>query len=256
VPRAARADIGYHRPMPSFRSRRPSAVLLAFLCAGCGGKGADPEASTLELTAYGGAPLEQGLDAAALRDGWAVRFEAFRMQFSDLHIGTASIPDPTRVDLTVPSNGAGLTLAEVEVSPGEYGGAAFVVSEIEALGRATRAGVTKRFAWSFTSPTYYDACTPVTSIPEGADARIQIAVHGENLFQDELSARAPSLSFDHLAASDTDDDGFISRAELELATDLPAQPASGRVDNLWDWLVASSRTLSTLDGGSCRASSY
>jgi hypothetical protein len=241
--------------VPSLLRAHRLVALLALACAGCGGKGVSPSPSTLRISAYGGVPLEQGLVAPAPGGDWAIRFEAFRIQFSDLHIAGATVADPPRVDLTVLSNGAGLTLAEVDVEPGEYAGAAFTVSEIEALGRATRAGVTKRFAWSFTSPTFYDACGRTTSIPEGGEARFQIAAHGEALFAGELEPSASTPAFDHLASADGNGDGFITRGELELATDFPDEPGA-RVDNLWDWLVLLSRRVATLDGDACRVTSY
>jgi hypothetical protein len=229
----------------------PCALLgVALVATGCGGE-ARSEAGELRISAYGGATLEQG--PFALSDGWAVRFEAFRVQFGDLHVAGADVPDPPRVDLTVPSNGAGSTLAELEIETGEYGGAAFAVEHIEALGRATRDGVTKRFAWSFASPTYYDDCDRVTTVSHGEQARLRISVHAEVLFATELTA--PALSFDHFANADADGDGFVAQRELEVVT-APSGAASARVADSWHWLVALSRQLTRLDDGRCRTSSF
>jgi hypothetical protein len=85
---------------------------------------------------------------------------------------------------------------------------------VHVVGSATREETTTRFAWSFRQRLDY--LCDVVSFESGTKQTLEIALHGDALFQprDDPGAK---LGFDPFAAADQDDDGEITLAELDQA---------------------------------------
>lgn len=237
----------------TFSSRLCLAVSAVSALLGCSddddGGGAP---GTVVVVAYGEDFVESGVAADDMDDGWAIDFERFELWARDITLDRSRSSEPGPVDLTEPSGGAGHELVSLEVPPGVYTAPAFTLSRLEVRGRATREGVTKTFAWSFESPIRYTRCETTLTVPSGGAVTFQITVHADHLFYDSLVSEEPRLLFGPLALADADDDGTLTRAELE-ASDIGAlDPGNADIDELWSWLSAQASTLGHVDGeGHC-----
>jgi hypothetical protein len=75
----------------------------------------------------------------------------------------------------------------------------------------------------FATATTYTACESLAVVEQGAAATIQLTIHGDHLFHDDLFAAEPNVTFETLAAADADADGEVTPAEL-AAFDIRALP--------------------------------
>jgi hypothetical protein len=227
-----------------------ASVLLSTSVAGCGdGEG------TVDVRVYGEPFIEEGIPAAAMNDGWAISFTRFQVLLSDVRVAGAQIEVPGPVDLAQASSGAGHELGSALVAEGPHGDAAFIIDRLEIEGSALRGSEARTFDWMFDDATSYEDCEAVTTVPDAGVATLQIAIHADHLFYDSLVAEEPRRLFQPIADADASGDGEVTREELRT-TDIGAyDPGSeGGVENLWDWLMAASRTLGHVDGeGHCHA---
>lgn len=225
-------------------------MILIPLLAACG----DGDGS-VTVTAYGESFIEDGIPASEIDDGWAVDFSLFSVQIEDVTVAGAALTQTSTVDLSQASSGAGHVLGSVSASEGEYSDASFTIARVEIDGTAVKGTDTKSFSWVFDAPTHYTECDTTTTVTEGGEASFQITVHADHLLYDSLVSEDPKVLFQALADADTDVDGAITEAELKATGIGSYDPGSeGGVDNLWDWLIAQSRTLGHVDGeGHCHA---
>lgn len=219
--------------------------------AGCGGEGA----GTVAASAYGEAFIEAGIPAEAVGDGWSVAFDRFVVDVGDVTVGGVPVPVSGPVDLTEASEGRGHPLGTARVPAGAHSASRFELRRIDVAGRATRGARTIAFVWQFDRPVAYANCETTTSVPTDGAASFEITVHADHLLYDSLVADSPGLVFDPLAAADANDDGTLTREELEAHDIGPLDPGSeGGVDDLWTWLEAQVATLGHVDGeGHCDA---
>jgi hypothetical protein len=230
-------------------------VLSAFaLLAACDGTPSDQQHGSLELTTSS-TTTEKGFTTA---DGWSVKFNHFFVHVSAVTVAsldgvvtagaTAQI-----IDQVVPGPKTLLSATVRTARPWEdvnfeLGPAAVVddvgpqfvapvtQADVDRMvkdglsfyleGTATRAGVSKSFAWGFTTDTLQQECTgevkgaPVPGLvvpPNGSDAA-DIGIGGSVLFSDSLVGDGGALRFEPLAAADADKDGAITLEELEAVT--------------------------------------
>lgn len=219
-----------------------------------GNQGNDGQ-GTVTVTAYGESFIEDGIPASEMADGWAVEFERFEVNITEVNVAGADISVPASVDLSESSSGDGHELGSELVSTGDYGDGRFDITRVDVEGTAAKGSVTKTFHWEFEDATSYKECDTTTSVTSGGDATFQITVHADHLFYDSLVAEEPQVLFQAFADADADEDGVITQAEL-ADTDIGAyDPGSeGGIDDLWVWLIAQSRTLGHVDGeGHCHA---
>lgn len=230
------------------RSTSISLASIGLALAGCAaGEG------TVRVTAYGESFIEDGIPAEGMNDGWAVAFERFDVFVADVRVAGAAIEVPASIDLAEGSGGVGHELGSAVVSEGTYGNASFVIDRVEVDGAAMLGAETKTFSWAFELATAHQACEARTSVSNGGVGTFQITIHADHLFYDSLVAEEPEVVFQPLADADGDGDGVLTQAEL-AATDIGSHdPGSeGDVENLWDWLVAATRTIGHADGeGHC-----
>lgn len=257
--------------------------------------------SSLDFTVWGEALIEQGIPASApadepaFVDGWSVTFERFLVTLKDVraqrHDGSAKQgaldagvvfdlvkPGPKAVvsftglpsvrfdevayavaPAPAPTAGPGVSAEDVALVAGK--------ASVHVTGRAVKGGVTKRFAWSFDSATDYVDCEDPASGGKGAVAKpgmatsVELTIHGDHLFYDDVADPDAKLRFEPLAAADTSPaDGVVTLDELK-AVNLTALPlgqygtgSAANVKTLADFVGALTRSLGHFQGeGHCTA---
>lgn len=246
----------------------------------------DPGEDTLKVRIYGEEFIESGIPAGVFDDGWTLHFDRFLVSVGKVDVGETgaapalSEPDFQIFDLTQPSKGAGRPVAEAIVPTGRYDDTAYIIApaadaragnasaedvavmqaggySVYVAGSATKDGVTKRFAWGFGAVTDYVGCESLAAVNPGQPGDVQITIHGDHLFYDELYDPEALLLFDLVASADADNDGEITQAEL-LAVDLRPLPnyqvGSTDIVDLWHFIEHQSTTIGHIDGeGFCKS---
>lgn len=259
-------------------SRWFAVVAMLVACTPAEGEG------EVDVRIYGEAFIEEGIPASVFADGWALQFDSFLISVGAVTVGQAgeapglAAPEFQVFDLARPSMGAGQRVAGGAVPTGRQDDVAFVVgpdgaaaaSEVSAedlarmkdgglalyvAGSASKAGVTKRFAWGFPTRTSYSACESVAEVEADGAAVVQLTIHGDHLFYDDLYSETPDVRFDLVAQADADGDGEVTQAEL-LAVDLRPlsnyQVGSTGIVDLWHFIAHQTGTLGHIDGeGHC-----
>ncbi len=280
---ATKSGLAIHRTR-----RRDGALswLRAGLCAaalavGCESDGGGGE-GTLAVEIWGEDFIEAGIPAGEFADGFGVTFERFLVVVSDVSAargaGTPDVSDPTARVFDLTREGP-FPLLTRPVPAGRYDHTNYRIAPATAdttAGNATaadldemRAGglsvlvagtasdgpVTKHFAWAFTTDTRYVHCASLADVAAGGAATVQLTIHGDHLFYDDLFSETPSLRFAELAAADADNDGEVTQAEL-AAHDITALANYGTgsedIAELGSFVAFLTRTLGHIDGeGHC-----
>lgn len=264
-------------------------LLRAMLCAGALGLTACEAGAGAELAVrvYGEEFIEEGIPASVFDDGWTVAFDRFLINLGAIEVSEAgaspSLAEPTFqvFDLTATSSGEGQAVFAGEVSAGAYtatrykilpagedslaGNAAAADVEMMMSGRfsvfvsgtATKDGATKTFAWGWQTATSYEHCESQAMIEAGKPGAVQITIHGDHLFLDDLFSETPMVLFGLAAQADGDGDGDITRAELKAVDLRPLanyQIGSTGITDLWHFLEHLTTSLGHIDGeGHCEA---
>lgn len=229
-------------------------ALLSALTAAAACSDSDPAAGTITAYAWGEGFIEDGIPAAEVEDGWAIRFDKFLVSTGNFAAkageGGVEVGAPTYflVDLAQPSDGAGHEVVRFTAPGGDYDhygyglrpaatatpvnvAAADAAAMITAgygvwiQGSATKAGVTKSFDWGFRTKIGYAHCEMAATI-DGTDVAMVSTFHADHLFYDSLTSNEPDIRFQLIADADgaagAAADGSISMAEL-AATDITAE---------------------------------
>jgi hypothetical protein len=280
--------------------RRPMLPFLLFFAA-CNGEGGigDEGSGTARFTVYGEDFIEQGIAADEFADGWSARFEKFLVVLGDVTIarqggktapGIAQMqlfdlvaPGPHDVGTTasIPSGHWDVvgyriaplsddTALHASVGADERALVESAVASVVVHGSATKGGVTKRFEWSFSPSIAFTKCvaeqdgrqTPGFSLGDGSVEIIELTIHGDHFFYDDLASPDAELRFDAIARADDDGDadGIVTLAELggiPLATIADGAYGTGsasHVDDLGAFVAAQVATLGHYRGdGHCVA---
>jgi hypothetical protein len=153
-------------------------------------------------------------------DGWAVKFDRFIVNLGTVEVGQAGAapaleePQFQVFDLAKASKGEGQLVVAGEVPAGSYSNTQYKIyptdgdsvagnvsdADMQLMqgskysvfvsGTATKDGVQKSFAWGFTTSTSYEGCESTGEIAEGRPGAVQLTVHGDHLFYDDLSRRS------------------------------------------------------------------
>lgn len=269
-------------------------ILSSLLFAACGGG-----SGTLAFTAYGEDYIEVGIPVAAspddegVVDGWALHYSKFLIVLSDLRVaedGGAEIVSDDQswvFDMTRPGPHAITTFSDLPAgtfrevgvtmkkASGAAAGNAAAAADVALMndagysvymeGEGVKDGVTKRFAWGFDAETRYAECEDADGakgvvIPTGGEAQLQLTIHGDHLFYDDLQSDAAVIRFQAIADADADDDGQVTLAEVG-AVDLTTLPegqygtgGDGTVQDLQAFLRDLTRTFVHFQGeGHCHS---
>ncbi|MEM9492120.1 MAG: hypothetical protein AAGC55_23435 [Myxococcota bacterium] len=264
------------------------ALLLGTALGGCGADDGEALPGTLSLTIYGEEFLEDKIPAEEFNDGWEVTFSRFLVSVVNT---TAFNADDTSVrlldeqyrvfDLAQPSGGAGYAVTSnleapgglydrfsYDIAPpgdpaitssgnGSADSVGFMINNGYAVfveGLASKDAEQVTFAWGFTAGTRYNGCEAVADI-DGDEATVELTIHGDHLFYDDLVSEEPNVSFQLIADSDGDGDGVITMEELaalDITGEQRYQSGSLDIDNLYDFIDQQVSTLGHIAGeGHC-----
>ncbi|SEM20669.1 hypothetical protein SAMN05444354_1136 [Stigmatella aurantiaca] len=247
------------------------------------------------FTAYGEDYIEKEIPASAFEDGWTVKFSKFLVTLGELKVGDGKSevaassskarvydvhrPGPVEVERFTGLSAQDWTEVSYAIAPSTDAAAGNATAEDLALlkaggyavyvdGTAEKGGDRKHFAWGFTQNTLYEHCESTDkgeglTVPDGGEETVQLTVHGDHLFFDDLQSPDAKMRFDALAAADVEGglngpNGEITMEEL-AQVDLTSLPpgtygtgGAGNVRNLRDFVNALVRTLGHYQGeGEC-----
>lgn len=267
------------------RSRALLAAIVAALSLSACSESSSSIPGVVEVSVEGDDNVTSGVSSEAFEDGWAVKYSWYAVSLSGFEIrdtrgsvageasdswvvelasgkfyALASLPNiPAqswdRVSFTVRPPGSGSAPLGVSATDAQQMASAGVSVLVD--GTATKSGATKHFRWGFSRSTQYDWCEAtvggkrvqgVVVAPGGVEA-IDLIVHGEHLFYDDLQSHHAVLRFDPIAAADGDGDGEITLDELaavklvEVAVGTYGTGSAVGVNTLGDFITAQAQSV-------------
>jgi len=257
-----------------------AAVLFIFLLWSCT---EEVGTGTLTVEIWGEEFIEQGIDAEMLTDDWEIEFDSFVVAIDSISAArgeqSPGIDDGTQrvFDLTVPGP---IAILSEEIRAGRYDRTSYRVgpAEIDATaasasteqtqqlidsghsifveGHARRGDEERTFAWGFDTTTSYTHCASVADLRRQDEATVQLTIHADHLFYDDLVAEEPNLCFDLIAGADSDEDGEVTLDELSAVDIRPLSShgtgSEGDIEDLHAFISYLTRTLGHIDGeGHC-----
>ncbi|MBN1207230.1 MAG: hypothetical protein JXB05_20260 [Myxococcaceae bacterium] len=265
-------------------------MAVAFLgITACGGGTGD-----VVFTTYGGDFIEKELPASAFEDGWSVKYTKFLVTLGELKVTDgkgavaaqstgAKVHDVHRAGPVEVERFTGLEAKDwgevsYAIAPASAATAGNATAEdlermrtggyaVYVEGTGTKGTETKQFAWGFAQDTLYEHCESPdlgegVTVPSGGEEVVQLTLHGDHLFFDDLQSPEAKLRFDALAQADgfgfAGPDGVVTLQELELVdlTTLPRDTygtgGAPNVSNLRDFVSALVRRVGHFRGeGEC-----
>ena len=269
------------------------------LTTACGSDDDERGSGTASFEVYGEDFIEAGIPADEVADGWDITFERFLVVLGPVSVADttagkgATLEGTTLFDLTAAGphemgttpelaargwDSVGFDIQAASADTERHSSASEADLElmldegysVYAEGEATRDDVTKTFAWGFTGTTEYRDCVEVDArgeeerlgilVSNGGVTDVQLTIHGDHLFYDDLTAENAVLRFDPIAAADDDGnaDGDVTREELEavLLVDIDegsyGTGSASDVNTLGDFVEALTTTLGHYQGeGHC-----
>lgn len=259
--------------------------LPTLLLTACG-----PGEGTVAVTAWGEERAYNGFTAEQT-DGWTITFDHWYTVIEDITLSDpqrgdalataagpflvdwAALEDPEPVTTLTAragradvgfafdvagqrADGVGDVTAD-ELAPLEAGGFVHLVQ-----GSATDGERTLTFSWGLDTAVSYELCrnglddTPGLAIVEGETVGLQLTMHTDHLFWDEMGTEEAALTFGALAEADANGDGDISLAELEQRSTLEAGYETGGFDlpDLATYLSFAAAQAGHVNGGGlCQA---
>lgn len=265
--------------------KRLLAVLAVVALSGCGGVG------ELSLTTWGEEYIEQEIPATEFEDGFTVRYTKFLVVIRDFTLATKTgMKGPSQTGpLVVDVNKLGPIELQsfknldaikwdrvsygIGPSASATGSGAVAAADVDAMksgghslwveGSVSKMGVSKTFSWKFDIDTAYTECTNPdfgegVTVPTGGKAEVQLTIHGDHLWYDDLQSPDAKVRGTAISAADANNDGVITQDELKAVqlTSLPlGQYGTGgasSVKNLDDFVRALGRTVGHFRGeGEC-----
>ena len=269
----------------SLTAKSVVSVVAFLLLNGCVGAG------NVAFTTWGEEYIEDAIPSAEFEDGWQIKFSKFNVVIQDIKVASSkggmgsSMSGQKVFDLTkkgpvdvvkfekLPAdrwNEVSYAIAPASGSATAGNADAADVTKmntdklsLHVIASATKGSITKTFDWAFTTKTGYVDCESAEGgkgvvIPTGSTATVQLTIHGDHLFYDDLQSPDAKLRFDAIAAADANSDGTVTLEELAAVslTTLPlTQYGTGgaaQVKNLRDFVTSLSRTVGHYQGeGEC-----
>lgn len=85
-------------------------------------------------------------------------------------------------------------------------------------GEAEKAGQKKAFVWGFKLHLAFSKCKTNAVLSAGGKTTMQITIHADHLFYDDLENPEAKIRFDAIAAADKDNDGKVTLQELSAVS--------------------------------------
>ena len=253
--------------------------VLASISIGCA-ETEDGEV-TLRINAYGEEFMEDRIPADEVVDGWEIDFSTFLVGFSDIAIDEDPVGGSHVFDLAQSSGGEGHPVAEVVLPAGDISTMQYRIAPVGGsadggnatdeqrsmmtqqgysmfvAGTAVRGGESKNFEWGFTNDTRYVNCAIDRSLSDGDEDTVEITIHADHLFFDDLESEEPNVAFDIVARSDADADGVVTLDELgglDITGETRYQVGSLPITDLGGFIAAQTALVGHFDGeGHCDA---
>lgn len=233
-------------------------------------------------------------------DQWSVEFSKFLVLYDDVTIGRydgelgARLDHPLVFDLAQEFQGGPQVVAEFGLEAGAWQNVSYQVgpnsdraqpaalatgsdvallrdagASIHVAGSATSPeGESKAFNWSFAAPTLFRRCRAEQDgrdidgvfVTSGGTQIVELTIHGDHLFYDDLQSDLGAPRFQALANADANADGEVTMSELEdvplytIPLDLGTYGtgALGNVNDLGQYVRTLARTIGHYRGeGSC-----
>lgn len=274
-----------------------TALLLATaLLLGCGSE--EPAGTgSVSFSTWGEDYIEKEIPASEFADGWTVKFTKFLVVIGDVRVADSTGAVGGRMETTklfdhhapgvkpvmtfdnlaakawtdvsfaiLPASmstaaGDGATAADLTMMT-EKGYAVYIE------GSGEKGAEKKTFRWGFGVPTMYAQCKGDKDgreiegvlVTNGGTDDVELTIHGDHFFYDDLQSPDASLRFDAIASADADMDGEVTLDELTQKKLVDIDPGSGaygtgaaaNINDLGAFVTALSRTLGHFRGeGEC-----
>jgi len=265
----------------SFRNlRNMGAALILLLFWGCGGT----QPKTLEINVWGETYVEDKIPKGDVEDGWDITFDRFLIVLGNVNLTnksgqTGSVQSSMKVFDLKKKGAQGYSNSSTpagswdalsyEVSSADTKTISANASEADLAfmkkngfsiyleGKATKVNQTKTFRWGFKTQTVYKNCE--LKALGGEKSTVQLTIHADHFFYDDLESEDVKLRFDAIAKADKDKDGQVTLKELDAfgGKDFAglSQYGVGRYSSVTDlgaFIKQLSRTLGHIDGeGHC-----
>lgn len=277
-----------------------SGTLLVALAAACSSTSDADGQGTVTFTTYGEDYIEKEIPAADVEDGWTITYSKFLVAIGEVSVGAAKSEPTSRMPglklFSMKRPGDKLVVTFASVPAKAYPHVSYTIGPVTPAteiaegvtdsdkqlmlsggysvyveATATKAGATKTLAWGFATKTLYDKCrgelagkeTDGVVVTNGGTDNVQLTIHGDHLYYDDLQSKDAKLRFDNIALADANDDGKVTLEEL-AAVKLAAIPAEKGtygtgsavgIDDLRAFVEALSQTVGHFRGeGECVAS--
>jgi hypothetical protein len=283
------------------RFQRAAMMVLtvgAAALAGCGGE--EPAGKGgVSFTTWGEKYVENQIPEIAFEDGWSVQYSKFLVAIGGIRIADeadavgAQMSTSRLFDHVAPGTkkvaefgdleAKAWTKVSYEIRPAqadtELGDGAAMEDltmmrmagySVYVEGAAMKGAEKKTFAWGFSTATRYADCegdkdgkiTRGVLVTNGGTDTVELTIHGDHFFYDDLQSPEASVRFNAIAAADADMNGEVTLAELSMRKLVDLDPAEGAygtgaagdVNDLGAFVTALSRTLGHFRGeGECFA---
>lgn len=284
-------------PMEKWSHALRMVALCTFVaCAGV----ADEGTGAVAFSSWGEEYIEDQIPASAFEDGWSVKYGKFLVVVGEVRVadsaGSIAAIMPNSVLLNHVTAGVKPVVSFAEVPARAWDRVSYVVlpaspstergnateSDLAFMrdggfsvyveGVATKGAVQKSFAWGFRARTEYARCRGALGgkevegvvVTRGGADNVELTVHGDHLFYDDLQSSSARLRFSAMADADErstgNRDGVVSLAELSAYPLVEVPPAQGgygtgalsRVHDLGAFVAELSRTVGHFRGeGEC-----
>jgi hypothetical protein len=257
---------------------------------------------TVNITTWGEDYIEEGLPSSAFLDAWSVKYSKFLVVYHSVTVAddngdvVAQLDNPLVFDMTQKAKGDPKTLATFELEAKSWPNVSYQVGPITADAKpgdlATEADVTtlqtdqasvhvegtatsptgtqKTFNWSFAPATLFQGCHGMQDgkevegvlVTNGGTQEVELTVHGDHLFYDDLQSEEGGPRFQAYADADADGNGAVTLAEMDRVPlyTIPIEKgtygtgALGNVDTLGQYVRTLARTIGHYRGeGSCNS---
>lgn len=273
------------------------AAIGALAISGCGGD--DAGQGNVEFTTWGEEYIEQQIPGADFEDGWTIHYSKFLVVIGGIEIADDAGEVGAEMKGTMLFNhvSAGVksvtkfegleakawTKVSYEIRPAaddtELGDGATADDlammkaekySVYVEADATKGGVKKTYKWGYGVPTAYTDCkgekdgkeTFGVIVTNGGTDEVELTIHGDHLYYDDLQAPNAKRRYNAIAAADADMDGVVTEDELTAVklVDIDAENgaygtgAADDVNDLGAFVRALSRTVGHFRGeGECFA---
>lgn len=279
---------------------RKVALGFAMLVTACTSSSSDG-VGTARFTTWGEAYIEREIPSADVEDGWTIRYDRFLVVIADVSVGSRGAAPAAKMagsklfDMHAPGEKSVVDFTSLPAKAHDHvsymikpatqdtalaDGATEADKQAMIAGgfsvyveaKASKGTETIAFRWGFRTSTLYDDCvgaiagkeTEGSVVTNGGTDTIQLTIHGDHLYYDDLQAKEAKLRFDAIASADTSPkDGVVTLDELATVklAEIPKERgpygtgSAAGVGDLRQFVEALSRTIGHFRGeGECLAS--